>query len=772
MANNISLGIVIGAALSGTVGRAFQSLDAKAAGLGKSLHNVRLGRAASDDVMLYRTKLANLTAAQHQFGSSNANLMGQIARTELALGKASEKARKYGIDVGSIVGENRKLIQSEQSLARQLERTNKLKANRDRRSELGGQMVGTIGMAYAASAPINEAIKFETAMVGVAKQVTGARDSSGKLTSVYTDMRKEIQGLGRDMPIATNGIAGMYTAGSRMGVAKEDLKGFAKVGGMMATAFELPEAELADNMGKIAKLYNIPIKNIEGLADTINYLDDQTIAKGGGIINFMQRVGGVAASVKIGDKSMAALGSTLLTLGETEETAGTATNAMFQKLASAESGTKKFKEAMGSIGLSLSDVQKGMQVDGEGTLLKVLEAIRSMPKDEQLGIMTELVGVEHSDTLAKLVTGIDEYRSQIKMANSETAKGSIAKEYAAQLATTAAQLAITKNRASELAVNLGTVVLPAFNTVLGAFGSGASVVADLSAEFPGVTKVVVGAAVGLVGLKVAALGASYAATLIKDGWTVATGIIDFFRLSTLRTNAALVWQKAVMIGTAIQQKSLAVWTGVVTAAQWLWNAAIVANPIGAMVAVAVVAVAALGAAVYCIYNNWSGITTWFSNVFTSIGVGVTTVGSAIGGAFFDAASSVRAVWEPVMSWLAEKFAWIGKSVEWVKGIGSSIGGTVSSAASNISQQAKGTVLGAAIASTVAVPALATPLPTMPPVASSSPQAAGAGIQHPVSQSNVFHITQQPGEDSNALAERVAKHLKRQQAADARGALHD
>lgn len=760
MANNIALGIVIGASLSSTVGRAFQSLDARATGLGRSLQNVHMGRNAADDVIRYRTRLDNLIATQHQFGASNTNLWGQIARTEASLRTASQRAERYGLNIGDIVNENRRLLQSEQSVSRQLERTNRLRANRDRRSELGGQMIGTVGMAYAAAAPIKAAIEFETSMVGVSKQVNGARDSSGKLTSVYTDMRTQIQLLGREMPIATNGIADMVTAGARMGVAKEDLIGFAKVSGMMATAFELPEAELADNMGKIAKLYNIPIKNIEGLADTINYLDDNAISKGGDIINFMSRVGGVAASVKIGGNNMAALGSTLLTLGETTETAGTAVNAMFQKLASAEGGTKEFRAAMGGLGLSLKDVQKGMQIDAEGTLLKVLEAIRSMPKDEQLGIMTELVGLEHSDTMAKLVGGIEEYRSQIKMANSESAKGSISKEFAAQMATTAAQLAITKNRADELAVNLGTVVLPAFNAVLGALGSGASTLGDWSTGSAVFTNVVVGAVVGLVGLKVVVLSTKYALTVLSDGCAIASGIVDFFRLSSLRSTAALVWQKAVMIGTAIQQKTLAVWTGVVTTAQWLWNAAIIANPIGAMVAVAVVAVAALGAAVYYIYNNWSGITAWFSSTFTAIGGVVTTVGSVIGAAFSTAASSVRAVWEPVMSWLAEKFAWIGQSVEWVKGIGSAIGGAVSSAA-------KGPAIGAAMAATVAAPALATPLPAMPPAASS----AAPTVVH---QTNapVFHITQQPGEDQNALADKVMAKMERKRAADARGALHD
>src|SRR5690606_41559861 len=69
----------------------------------------------------------------------------------------------------------------------------------------------------------------------------------------------------------------------------------------------------------ISKLYGIPIPAIGNLADTINYLDDNAISKGGDIIEYMTRVGGVAGAVKIGSREVAALGSTLLTLGRSEE---------------------------------------------------------------------------------------------------------------------------------------------------------------------------------------------------------------------------------------------------------------------------------------------------------------------------------------------------------------------------------------------------------------------------------------------------------------------
>lgn len=769
MANNISLGIVIGAALSGTVGRAFQSLDAKAVGLGKSLHNVRLGRAASDDVMQYRTKLANLTAAQHQFGSSNTNLVGQIARTELALGKASEKARKYGIDVGSIVGENRKLMQSEQSLARQLERTNALKANRDKRGELGSKVASTVGMAFAASAPIKSAIEFESKMADIRK-VSDKTDEELKI------LGKTILDSSVVMPMSPIGIGSIVEAGYQAGIAENEIMAFKDSSIKMGVAFGIGGEEAGQTMVSWRAGMALTQKQAEGLADAINYLDAnvQGAAKAKDISEVVRRGGAHAKASGLSEIDTAALSAAFLNPGTAPEIAGTGMknllNAMTAGAADPKLAAMPFFEGFKK---TAGEVAEGMQKDAKGTIMEVLEGLSKIDPVKLPAMVGDLFGQEGILAIAPLLVNLDATRQAFGLvADAGKYAGSMQKEYDIRSKTTANSLVLLGNQTTRLATNVGTILLPTLNVVVGALGDGINVVTGLAEEFPLVTKVVVGAAVGLVGLKVAALGASYAATIIKDGWLVATRIVDFFRLSTLRTNAALVWQKAVLIGTAIQQKSLAVWTGVVTTAQWLWNAAIVANPIGAMVAVAVVAVAALGAAVYYIYNNWGGITTWFSGVFTDIGGVVTTVGSAIGAAFFTAASSVRAVWEPVINWLAEKFTWIGQSVEWIKGIGSSIGGAVSSAASNISQQAKGTVLGAAMASTVAAPALATPLPTMPPVASSSPQAAGAGMQHPATQNNVFHITQQPGEDSNALAERVAKHLKRQQAADARGAMHD
>lgn len=491
------------------------------------------------------------------------------------------------------------------------------KANLDKRAEYRGQIFDAVALGATAASPVVMAANFETAMLGVAKQVDGARDSSGKLTRVYYEMGKQIQQLGREIPLATNEIADMVTAGSRMGVARDQLIDFTRTSAMMADAFELPAGELADNMGKIAGLFKIPIPAIGELADSINYLDDNAISKGGDIIEFLSRTGGVASAVRVTGQEMAALGSTLLTLGERTETAGTATNAMFQKFAAADKGTKNFKSALKELGISAAAIQKGMQQDATGTMMKVMAAIGKLPKEKQLGVMVELVGLEHSDTLAKLANNTEEWRRQLALANSEAAKGSMSREFSARLQTTNAQWTLMKNRTSEVAVNLGSVLLPAINDTFKAFAPVVNVVADFARDNPKVTKAIVGTAVALTTLKVGSLALGYAFTFVKGAALSTVGL--FYRVSAGAALAGTSTTAAAAGPTLLGKAFMFAGRGII----WMGRALLM-NPIG-------LAITAIAGSAYLIYDNWGKLKPWFTALWDDIVAKFETAVVKIGG---------------------------------------------------------------------------------------------------------------------------------------------
>lgn len=502
----------------------------------------QIGKAVTD-LKQRQKELNGVVAEQEKLGRAGSALKVQYANQELGLiNKQIEALRKKQ----SIID------QSNRGMA----------GGRSQMAGAGMMLGATAAAAATAFVPVMQAAAFEKAMLGVAKQVEGARDESGKLTQVYFDMARQIQLLGREMPMATNEIADMVAAGARMGIAKDELIQFTRTAGMMASAFELPAGELADQMGKIATLFKIPIPRIGELADVINYLDDNAISKGGDIIEVMKRIGGTAAFVKMPAKEAAALASTFLTLGSSAEIAATASNAAMRELSIATMQPKRFQAGLAAIGMDAKKVQQDMSKDATGTILKVLDALNKLPDEKRLTVATQLFGKEYGDDLAKLATSVEEYRRQLALANSDKAAGSMLREHEARLQTTTAQWEIAKNRVTELGVNIGAVLLPPLNQLMGVLGAATSVLADFTREHP---------------------------TLVANIATVAGALLG----------------------------SLAAWNAVkfgIGAVTWAWNAmklAMATNPIG-LVVMGLVTAAAL------IYQNWEPIKGFFTGLFNSI----------------------------------------------------------------------------------------------------------------------------------------------------------
>lgn len=777
MANKrLSATIEIGGAVASSLRSAFGNIKNQVGQVGSALRRLE-------------TEQRLLTTSIRTFGEMGKNVDGMRARYA-TLTTQVEKLRAAHERLG-------KIQQAQQ-------------ANLAKRAEYRGQMFDAVALGATASAPIVMAAKFETAMLGVAKQVEGARDKSGNLTAVYHNMAKSIQQLGREIPLATNELADMVAAGARMGVAKDELIGFTRTAAMMADAFELPAGELADNMGKIAGLFKIPIPAIGELADAVNYLDDNAISKGGDIIDFLTRTGGVASSVKVTGKEMAALGSTLLTLGERTETAGTAVNAIYSKFAAADKGTKKFKAAMAEIGLSTSAVQKGMQKDATATLMKVMEAIGKLPAEKQLGVMVELVGLEHSDTMAKLANNTGEWRKQLAMANSEAAKGSMSREFQARLQTTNAQWQLMKNRTEELAVNLGSVLLPAINNTFGAISPFVTAISDFAREHPKVTQAIVGTTVALVSLRLATIAAGYAFTFLKGGALQAAGMLAGARGQMLLTSiAARTMGSSVVAGgggiVGMIGRVVPMFVGGIRA----MGLALVTNPIGA-------AIAGIATAGLMIYRHWDGVKAFLVGTFDGIKAATQPLQQTFA-AFFESLSPLRPAIDAVGN--AVKGAWdwftkilepvkysqaeLGKAGEAGKTFGEALGGAINIVltpmnlliqgltwvANNIGGIADKAVafkdkigggIGDAWKSTKAfftgedeaqpAGAGAPGAPSLPTPAMAT--AKGQAGSYTDNSQNSIQIVQQPGENNRDLARRITEEQERQRAIKKRSAMTD
>lgn len=531
-----------------------------------------------------------------RLGQHERSLAGQIGDATAAMRRQEEALKKL-----SDHQNRRRAARSgyEQSLE-----------NRDR---VAGAGAAATAAGTAAGLPVVKMVRdyssFEDAMLGVARQVDGARDANGKLTRTYFEMGDAIKAMSEDIPMATNNIAALVEGGARMGIqGKENLLAFAKTAATASIAFDLPAEQIGEDLGKIANLYKIPIKNISQLGDVINYLDDNAQSKGADIINVMQRIAGSTGSMDY--TQAAALASTFLSLGSAPEVAATATKAMVRELQMAEKQPKRFQKGLKELGLSAKQVQADMAKDSTQTIIKVMEAVKKLPKAKQMGVMVELFGKEYGDDALKLVDNLGEYRRQLGLINDAKAKGSMDREGDAKKDTLSAKWQMLQNKVFNQSSGLGRTLRQPLMEIMDTVGKVIDKVAAWTKANPELTATLVKIA-AVTGVALAAAGSLL---LLLAGFLGPLAAIQF-GLATLGINLTSGIGVLGRLGGALGMiGKVMMWLGRV----------FLLNPIGLVVA-------AIAAAAYLIWRNWDWIGPWMASLWE----GIKRVVSAVCGGIMD-----------------------------------------------------------------------------------------------------------------------------------------
>lgn len=476
----------------------------------------------------------------------------------------------------------------------------------------------SLGVAYTASRPVITVVKdyvdFETAMMGVAKQVDGARDDNGKLTSTYYEFADAIKAASNQMPIATTEFAALVEAQARAGIqGKENLLTMARVSATAAVAFDLPAEQVGEDMGRIAGLYKVPIKDISALGDALNYLDDNTRSKGGDIIETLTRMSDVAD--KLDYRKAAALGSTFLSLGSAPEVAASASRAMVRELAIANMQSKTFREGLKMLNLDSNEIQGGMTTDAMGTIMKVLERIKAIDPKQRTEAATRVFGKEFGKDAAKLVNNLEELRRQLNLVDDAAASGSMQREMDIRAESIAGRWQVLQNKWFNTKSDSGEGLRSTMVSVMDSIGGALDKVDGWIKANPVLTaallKIVATAGVlsaGFGGLALTLAGIMAPFLFLRFSLAMfgikLPGIIGIFKVF----GTVLSTLGGILIGplvTAIRTVGIALW-------------GLSANPIVLVIAAVV---AALVAGAYLIYSNWDAVKNYFANAWTEIQAG-------------------------------------------------------------------------------------------------------------------------------------------------------
>lgn len=420
---------------------------------------------------------------------------------------------------------------------------------------------GTAIAAAPIALAVREAMNYESVMADVRKTVDFDTPEG------FNQMKQDIIAMSQQLPMSAEGIAKIVAAGGQAGIASKDLKQFAEGAVKMGIAFDISADEAGTMMAQWRTAFGMNQDQVTTLADQINYLSNTTSAGSGPISDIVTRIGPLASTAGLSAGQVAALGASIAGTGTPSEIAATGIKNMMLALTAGSAATKAQAGAFEKLGLNATDMANRMQTDAQGAIIDVLQRIRELPEAEQSATMTKLFGKESVGAIAPLLTQLDGLKDNFnKVGDATQYAGSMEKEYQARSATTENQLQLTKNNITALAVNLGSALLPAVNSILSTVASVAGAFAAWAGEHPTLIAGIVGVTAAIAGLVVTALTINTIVAAVQNvraAYALMKVTLDAVKVSQLAANAVAMANPYVLIAVAV--------IALVAALVYLWN---------------------------------------------------------------------------------------------------------------------------------------------------------------------------------------------------------
>lgn len=542
------------------------------------------------------------------------------AKLKTRLGEQREELHKLRSTMGATGKSTRQLAQEQQDLAKQTEKARaaqaklqstmaKQQANVAKRENLRGQLLDATALAVAMAAPVKVAAQFEQQMAKVAA-VSNASDAElQKLTATARNLgattnwsaSQAAEGMeflamsGFSVEQSIKAMPGMLNLASAGAI---DLGSAADIASNVLTGFNLQASETGRLGDVLTNTFTTSNVNLSMLGETMKY------------------VAPVAAATGVSLEQAAAMAGQLGNAGIQGSNAGTALRAVISRLSAPTGAAAK---ALRDLGIQTKDASGNLRSVPD-ILADMNNAMEGMGTATKQGITSTVFGLEAASA-ATVLLGNAGSGSLQKYTESLKASGTASKVAAKQNATAMGSLRRLNSAVESIGITIGNVLLPPLATLAEMVAGAAGIIDSFAQQFPTLTAVIVGTTAALIAGKIAAIAGGYAWTFVAGVGLTLKRVVDTIRVAYLLNTGALAANttasKASLIVSKAMTAAQVAWAAVtktVTAAQWLLNAALLANPIGLVIA----AIAALIAIGVLLYKNWDKVKAVAINTWSAI----------------------------------------------------------------------------------------------------------------------------------------------------------
>jgi hypothetical protein len=206
--------------------------------------------------------------------------------------------------------------------------------------------------------------------------------------------------------------------------------------------------------------------------------------------------------------------------------------------------------------------------------------------------------------LQLLAKNYDQLKDKVDSATDSFATlNSVNAEFNNRTATTAFKLEQAKARFNVLAIELGSVLLPEINKLIERLTPVIEKFTAWIRRNRAIIAIIMKAVAVIGALSFAISSISMVVVSAVKAYAAYNFVIGAMTAANILSSSAIFTNTAAMSGFTIAMKLGIFWTKAVTAATWLWNAALAANPIGLVI----VALGALGVALAYVESKYKSI---------------------------------------------------------------------------------------------------------------------------------------------------------------------
>ncbi|WP_300718494.1 phage tail tape measure protein [uncultured Desulfovibrio sp.] len=560
MAKEVSVSFRLGATLAGSYRTAFQDAAGQARMVSQAIREMgntpvgQLGAALEKQgakltglagkLEKAEAKLAGLRAQAESAGAASSRFASRIKAAEnrvldLTAELAINRQEMQGLaqQAGKVSGSVQTLQADYAGLVKRMEQARAVRsalqthmansrALQAERQDLHSRLLGTAAVGATAAIPVKLAVSAEDVFADLRKVMDAPEE-------VMQQLSADAQAMSNRTGKSFEDIVAIMTAAAQAGLGKtrEEMLGVAEQATKMSIAWGVSAEQAGKSLATWQAAMGLTTEQSRHTADVINALSNEMNAEAGDIDQIFTRMGPLLKASGFATQDIAALATAFKAAGAEVEVSGTAMKNFIKVMAAGEAGlTDQRKAIYKYLQIDPNELQKQLQTDAMGAVMRVLEALQRVRPEERNSISSLLFGEESIAAIAPLMTELKTLRQAVSIANSDVS-GSVDQEYANRMKTTATSLAKVTQSARNLGVTVGTALLPMVGAVADKGASVLGVIRDLARRFPHLTGVVMTAGAGLATLAVGGVALGLVLNVLR---TAANG----FGGMLLRMNAA------------------------------------------------------------------------------------------------------------------------------------------------------------------------------------------------------------------------------------------